>query len=133
MKRSSFIFVTLFLLLVSGVWGQAANQPSSSGTAGTQAGTAPQSKASGSSAQRQQHRQHMQAMQKEHMEAMKGQLQKLHTDLDQMKASVDGITEANEKARWQANVDMWQTMVGHLDPVSYTHLRAHETRHDLVC
>lgn len=60
----------------------------------------------------------MEAMHKEHMEqreAMKGQLQKLHADLDQMKANVDQITDANEKARWQANVDMWQTMVDHLD------------------
>jgi mono/diheme cytochrome c family protein len=60
----------------------------------------------------------MEAMHKEHMEqmeAMKRQLQKLHADLDQMKANVDQITDANEKARWQANVDMWQTMVDHLD------------------
>lgn len=57
----------------------------------------------------------MEAMHKEHMEAMKAQLQKLHADLDQMKANVNKITDANEKARWQANVDMWQTMVDHLD------------------
>jgi mono/diheme cytochrome c family protein len=60
----------------------------------------------------------MEAMHKEHMEhmaAMKAQLQKLHAALDQMKANVDKITDADEKARWQANVDMWQTMVDHLD------------------
>src|SRR5450759_88995 len=27
----------------------------------------------------------------------------------------------------------WKRMQGYETPVSYTHLRAHETRHDLVC
>jgi hypothetical protein len=42
-------------------------------------------------------------------------LQKLHSDLDQMKANVYKITDASEKGRWQANVDMWQIIVNHLD------------------
>ena len=29
--------------------------------------------------------------------------------------------------------DKWDTHRFDLKPVSYTHLRAHETRHDLVC
>jgi hypothetical protein len=79
------------------------------------AGAPPQSKGPGSSAQRQQRREQIAAMRKEHMEAAKAQLQKLHSDLDQMKGNVNKITDAGEKARWQANVDMWQIMVNHLD------------------
>lgn len=32
-----------------------------------------------------------------------------------MKANVAAINDANEKARWQSNVDMWETLVGHMD------------------
>jgi len=41
----------------------------------------------------------MEAMHKEHLEAVKAQFQKLHADLDRMKANVDQITDASEKAR----------------------------------
>src|SRR5450756_2365200 len=30
-------------------------------------------------------------------------------------------------------ISKWGTGIDSIDPVSYTHLRAHETRHDLVC
>jgi hypothetical protein len=57
----------------------------------------------------------MQAMCKEHIEAMKADVQKMHSAFDKMKANVASISNADEKARWQANIDMWQTMVDHHD------------------
>src|SRR5665648_1132251 len=33
----------------------------------------------------------------------------------------------------QRVIEAFRAMAGATDPVSYTHLRAHETRHDLVC
>src|SRR5450756_2769094 len=43
-----------------------------------------------------------------------------------------GRTAYNNELRLQGQVDIPLDTVGHW-PVSYTHLRAHETRHDLVC
>src|SRR5450756_1162588 len=60
----------------------------------------------------------------------------------------DGMVENVLVAETERNYDMWakdmdETMLKVIpkdkfelliiDPVSYTHLRAHETRHDLVC
>ena len=98
MRRSSLL-VMVFLLCATLAWGQATGQPSPSNATGTQAGTPPQSKAPGSSTQRQQRREQMEARRKEHMEAAKANLQKLHADLDQMKANVGRITDSSEKAR----------------------------------
>ena len=42
-------------------------------------------------------------------------LQKMHSAFDKMKGNVGSISNADEKARWQANVDMWQTVVDHHD------------------
>jgi hypothetical protein len=64
---------------------------------------------------RAQRHEHMQAMCKEHMEAMKADVQKLQSSFDQMKANVAKISNPEEKARWQANLDMWQTVVSHHD------------------
>jgi hypothetical protein len=57
----------------------------------------------------------MQAICKEHFEAMKADVQKMHAAFDRMKANVGTIANADEKARWQANVDLWQTVVDHHD------------------
>jgi len=67
------------------------------------------------SGQRAQRHEQMQAMCKEHIEAMKTDAQKMHSAFDKMKASVASVSNADEKARWQANIDMWQTMVDHHD------------------
>ena len=32
-----------------------------------------------------------------------------------MKTNVETIKDPAEKARWQANVDMWETLVGHME------------------
>ena len=59
--------------------------------------------------------QKMAEMHKQHMEAMKADLDKMKTSLDQMKANVGNISNADEKARWQSNVDLWTLMVGHME------------------
>ena len=35
----------------------------------------------------------------------------MHSSFDTMQANVAKITEASEKARWQANRDLWQSVV----------------------
>ena len=65
--------------------------------------------------QRAQRREQMQAMCKEHIATMKTDVQKMHSAFDKMKGNVASISNADEKARWQANVDMWQTVVDHHD------------------
>ena len=110
MKRSIFL---LWVLLISSLaLGQAtpSDQQSSSGT------PAGSSQAAGEHpGPRAQHHEQMQAMCKEHMDAMKTEVQKMHSNLDQMKANVAKISNADEKARWQANVDMWQIVADHHD------------------
>ena len=59
--------------------------------------------------------QKMADMHKQHMEAMQADLDKMKASLDQMKSNVAGISDANEKARWQTNVDLWTVMVGHME------------------
>ncbi|HVO63799.1 MAG TPA: hypothetical protein VMT53_22945 [Terriglobales bacterium] len=64
---------------------------------------------------RAERRQKMMEMHKQQVEAMKADLEKMKSSLTAMKANVANISDAKEKARWQANVDMWETMVGHMD------------------
>jgi hypothetical protein len=109
MKPNNVLLVAL-LLMTALAWPQAApsSQQSSSET---QTGTQTPTKAG----QRAQRREQMRAMCKEHMEAMKTDVQKMHSTFDKMKANVASISNADEKARWQANVDMWQTVMDHHD------------------
>ena len=112
MKSSSLL--PILVLMTSLAWAQGApsGQQSSSGA---QAGST-QSPAPGVGAgQRAQRREQMQAMCKEHIATMKTDVQKMHSAFDKMKGNVGSISNADEKARWQANVDMWQTVVDHHD------------------
>lgn len=59
--------------------------------------------------------QKMADMHKQQMEAMQADVDKMKASLDQMKANVASIGDANEKARWQTNVDLWTVMVGHME------------------
>jgi len=59
--------------------------------------------------------QKMGEMHKKHMEAMQADLDKMKASLDQMKANVAKVSDAEEKARWQANIDLWTMMVGHME------------------
>jgi hypothetical protein len=111
MKRNKLLPI-LLLMLTSLALAQSApsGQQSSSGA---QAGKPPAPGVrAGQGAQR--HEQ-MQAMCKEHIEAMKADAEKMHSAFDKMKANVASISNADEKARWQANIDMWQSMLDHHD------------------
>ncbi|HET7205831.1 MAG TPA: hypothetical protein VFI95_04545 [Terriglobales bacterium] len=110
--RKTISLIT-FLVFALTIFTQAswAQQTSEDAQAGSAQATAPGTRAS----QRAQHREQMQAMCKQHMDAMKAQVDKLHASLDQMKSNVTNISNADEKARWQANVDMWQILVDHHD------------------
>ena len=61
----------------------------------------------------------MAEMHKQHMEAMKADLDKMKASLDAMKANVGKISNADEKARWQSNVDLWTVMVGHMEQMMH--------------
>ncbi|MFB3916781.1 MAG: hypothetical protein ACE14M_08630 [Terriglobales bacterium] len=56
----------------------------------------------------------MQAMRAEHMQQMKADVQKMHTLLDQMKSDVAKMDSKDQPAM-QANIEMWQTLVNHMD------------------
>ncbi len=106
MKLPNLLLISFLLLISSWAWGQ---QSSSETQAGTPA------PAGAPATPRAQRRAHMQAMCKEHMAAMKADTEKMHSAFDKMKANVDSISNAEEKARWQANVDMWQAVLNHHD------------------
>src|SRR5665648_1283491 len=46
---------------------------------------------------------------------------------------IEVLNSIGVKTKWLPNNDLEITPPKRLQPVSYTHLRAHETRHDLVC
>ena len=96
MKVKNFLLVLIFGLTPL-VWPQEAQSP--------QPGTS----------QPGEHRQKMMEMHKQEMEAMKADIEKLKSSLAQMKTNVAAIKDPPEKARWQANVDMWETVVSHMD------------------
>ena len=64
---------------------------------------------------RAEHRQRMMEMHKQEMEAMKADIERMKSSLAQMKTNVAAIKDSAEKARWQNNVDMWETVVTHMD------------------
>ncbi len=111
--KPSRLLPILFLLLTTFAWPQGASSGQQS-SSGAQAGTQPPAPGGRAGTRAQRHEQ-MQAMCKEHIEAMKTDVQKMHSAFDKMKSNVASISNADEKARWQANVDMWQTMVDHHD------------------
>ena len=106
MKRS--ISLLSLVLVSSFALGQAttSDKQTSNGTASTPGHA-------GHAGQQAQHHEQMQAMCKEHMDAMKAETQKLHSSLEQMKGNVAKISNTDEKARWQANVEMWQIVADH--------------------
>jgi hypothetical protein len=57
----------------------------------------------------------MEAMCKEHIDAVKADVHKMQSAFDKMKTNVASISNTDEKARWLANLDMWQTVVDHHD------------------
>jgi hypothetical protein len=69
----------------------------------------------GGNQMRAEHRQKMMEMHKQEMEAMKADIEKLKASLAEMKANILTIREPNELSRWRNNVDMWETVVNHID------------------
>ena len=96
MKVKSVLLALLFGLTPL-LWAQEAQAPP---TGGSQA--------------RAEQRQKMMEMHKQEMEAMKADIEKMKSALAQMKTNVAAIKDTAEKARWQTNVDMWETVVNHM-------------------
>jgi hypothetical protein len=61
------------------------------------------------------HRQRMMAMHGQETEAMKADIERMKSSLAQMKAIVLTIRDPNELSLWRTNVDMWETVVAHMD------------------
>jgi hypothetical protein len=101
MKIKSFLLVLLFGL-TPGMWAQ--DKPAQ----------APPGAGSGNQ-MRAEHRQKMMEMHKQEMEAVRTDIEKMKASLAQMKANVLTIRDPNELSRWRDNVDMWETVVTHMD------------------
>ena len=76
-----------------------------------------------------EHRQHMMEVHKQEMEAMKADIEKLKASLAEMKANILTIREPNELSRWRNNVEMWETVITHIDRDTKEH-GIDGTRHD---
>ena len=64
---------------------------------------------------RAEHRQHVMAMHRQEMEAMRADIERMKSSLAQIKAIVLTIRDLNELSLWRTNVDMWETVVTHMD------------------
>ena len=69
----------------------------------------------GGSQARGEHREPMTEIHQQEMEAMKADIQNMKSALAQMKANLFTIKDVNEFARWRNNVDLWETLVGHME------------------
>jgi hypothetical protein len=61
------------------------------------------------------HGQQKTEMHKQEMEAMRADIEKMKSSLAQMKAVVLTIRDPNELSLWRTNVDMWETVVAHMN------------------
>jgi hypothetical protein len=57
----------------------------------------------------------MMEMHKQEMEPVRADIEKMKASLAQMKANVLMIRDPNELSRWRDNMDMWETVVTHMD------------------
>ena len=62
-----------------------------------------------------EHGKRMMEIHKQEMEAMRADIEKMKPSLAQMKAVVLTIRDPNELSLWRTNVDMWETVVAHMD------------------
>jgi hypothetical protein len=104
MKSRSFLALIVLIGFVAWAQNPSATQ-SPSGGAQTQSTKPAKPQA--------HHREQMQAMCKEPMETMKTDAQNMRSAIEKMKANVAQIANADEKARWQANLDLWNTVLEH--------------------
>lgn len=101
MKLSTLLLVAAFALVPSVCAQGTPPQESVGSVSGTQA--------------RQERRQKMMEMHRQEMAAMKADIETLKSSLAQMKANILTIRDPNELARWKNNVEMWETVVNHMD------------------
>jgi hypothetical protein len=101
MKIKSFLLVLIFALAPA-MWAQ--DKPAQ----------APLGPGSGNQ-MRAEHRQKMMEIHKQEMEAVRADIEKMKSSLAQMKANLLTIKDPNELSRWRDNVDMWETVVTHMD------------------
>ena len=101
----NFKTLPFVLLLASIAWAQGAPSQAPAGTGAP--GTRNQARSA--------RREHMMEMHNQEMAAMKADVEELKSSLAEMKTKVAGISDAAEKARWQDNVKLWDTLVGHMD------------------
>jgi septal ring factor EnvC (AmiA/AmiB activator) len=101
MKITSFLLVLIFVLTPAM---RAQEKPAQ----------APPGPGSGNQ-MRAEHRQQLMEMHKQEMEALRADIEKMKSSLAQMKANLLTIKDTNELSRWRNNVDMWETVVTHLD------------------
>jgi hypothetical protein len=73
------------------------------------------SQAPAGSQTRAEHRERMMEMHRQEMQAMKDDVQKMKSAVAEMKANLLTIKDTNELGRWRSNVDLWETMVGHIE------------------
>ena len=99
MKIKSFLLVLIFALTPV-MWAQ--EKPA-------------QTPAPGGSEAQAEHRQKMMDMHKQEMGAMRADIGRMKSSLAQMKAVVLTIRDPNELSLWRTNVDMWETVVAHID------------------
>ena len=99
MKIKSFLLILIFALTPT-MWAQ--DKPAQ----------APPGPGSGNQ-MRAEHRQTM--MDKQELEAMRADIEKMKSSLAQMKAVTLTIRDPNELSLWRTNVDMWETVVTHMD------------------
>jgi hypothetical protein len=64
---------------------------------------------------RAEQRQKMMGTHKQEMEAMRADIEKMKSSLAQMKANLFTIKDTNEFSRWRDNVDLWETVITHMD------------------
>ena len=93
--------LTLIFALTSGMWAQ--DKPAQAPPGGSNRQT------------RAEYRQKMMEMHKQEMEAVGADIEKMKSSLAQMKANLLTIKDTNELSRWRDNVDMWETVVTHMD------------------
>jgi TolA-binding protein len=115
MKIKNFLLVLIFALTPA-MWAQdqPAQAPPGPGS-GNQMRAEHRQKMTEMHKQMTEMHKQMMEMHKQEIEAMRADIEKMKASLAQMKANVLTIRDPNELSRWRDNVDMWETVVTHMD------------------
>ena len=71
----------------------------------------------------------MMEMHKQEIEAVRADIEKMKSSLAQMHANLLTIKDPNELSRWRDNVDMWGTVITHMDRMQ-RNMESMGARHD---